>query len=330
MASICESLRKMKVYKMKISFVIPCYRSEQTIEGVVAEIKEVVSQRPDVAYEVIMVCDHSPDNVYSVIERMCAADPDHLRGVLLSKNFGQQAALMAGYSRASGDLMFALDDDGQAPVDSIWRLIDEMLTNAYDVVYGTYPKKKHNFFRNIGSNINHLMGVWLVGKPKNLHTTSFNVACRYVIDEILKYRGPYAYIGGLFFRITKNIGKIEVRHRKRASGTSGYTFTKLLGLWMNGFTAFSVKPLRLATWVGVLCAGIGFFSGIWIVLNKLFIAPNVPMGYSSMMAALLFIGGMLMLMLGLIGEYIGRIYICINQSPQYVVSKETKTPSGVK
>ena len=309
---------------MKISFVIPCYRSEKTIEGVVAEIKSVVGQRPEVDYEIIMVSDHSPDNVYSVIEKMCAADPRHLRGILLSKNFGQQSALMAGYSRASGDIMFALDDDGQAPVDAIWRVVDEMERGGFDVVYGTYPAKKHNIFRNVGSSINHLMGVWLVGKPKNLHTTSFNAARRFIIDEILKYRGPYAYIGGLFFRITKNIGKVEVLHRKRVEGTSGYTFAKLLGLWMNGFTAFSVKPLRLATWAGVLCAAIGFLSGAWVIVKKLFIAPAMPLGYSSLMAVILFIGGMLMLMLGLIGEYIGRIYICINQSPQYVVSKVTK------
>ena len=309
---------------MKISFVIPCYRSEKTIEGVVSEIKSTVAQRPEVDYEIIMVSDHSPDNVYSVIERLAKDDPAHCRGLELSKNFGQQSALMAGYSRTTGDIAFAMDDDGQAPVDAIWRVIDEMERGRFDVVYGTYPAKKHNLFRNFGSMINHLMGVWLVGKPKNLHTTSFNAARRFIIDEILRYNGPYAYIGGLFFRITKNIGKIEVQHRARVYGTSGYTFTKLLGLWMNGFTAFSVKPLRLATWAGVTCSALGFLFGFWTIIKKLFIAPTLTVGYSSLMAALLFIGGMLMLILGLIGEYIGRIYICINQSPQYVVARETK------
>lgn len=309
---------------MKISFVIPCYRSEKTIEGVVAEIKSVVGQRPEVDYEIIMVSDHSPDDVYAVIEKMCAADSKHLRGILLAKNFGQASALMAGFSRAVGDVVFSVDDDGQAPVDAIWRLVDKMENGGYDVVFGTYPAKKHNIFRNLGSDVNHWMGVWLVGKPKGLHTTSFYAVRRFILDETLKYQGPYPYIGGLFFRITKNIGKVEVLHRKRVEGSSGYTFSKLLGLWMNGFTAFSVKPLRLATWAGVLCAALGFLAGVWVIVKKLFLLPSVPMGYSSLMAVILFLGGMLMLMLGLIGEYIGRIYICINQSPQYVVSKETK------
>ena len=309
---------------MKISFVIPCYRSEKTIEGVVAEIKSVVGQRPEVDYEIIMVSDHSPDNVYSVIEKMCAADPQHLRGILLSRNFGQQAALMAGFSRSTGDIVFSLDDDGQAPVDAIWDLVDKLECDNLDIVYGSYPVKRHNVFRNIGSRINHWMAVWLIGKPAKLRSSSFNAMRRYVVDEITKYKGPYPYNPGLVYRTTKAIGSVDVNHRARLVGSSGYTFSKLVGLWMNGFTAFSVKPLRMATWVGFVCASLGFVTGAWVVFKKLFINPNMMMGYSSLMAVILFVGGMLMLMLGLIGEYIGRIYICINQSPQYVVARKTR------
>lgn len=308
---------------MKISFVIPCYRSEKTIEGVVAEIKSVVGQRPEVDYEIIMVSDHSPDDVYSVIEKMCAADPLHLRGILLARNFGQQAALMAGFSRSTGDIVFSLDDDGQAPVDAIYRLVDKIDKEGFDVVYGSYPVKKHSLFRNFGSLVNHYMAVCLVGKPKDLRISSFYAVKRFVLDEMLRYHGPYPYPGGLIYRVTKNIASVEVNHRARKVGTSGYTFRKLFALWMNGFTAFSVKPLRCATWLGFACASLGFAFGLWTVINKLFIHPEAAAGYSSLMAVILFIGGMLMLMLGLIGEYIGRIYICINQSPQYVVSKET-------
>lgn len=309
---------------MKISFVIPCYRSEKTIEGVVAEIKSVVGQRPEVDYEIIMVSDHSPDDVYAVIEKMCAADSKHMRGILLAKNFGQQAALMAGFSRASGDVVFSLDDDGQAPVDAIWKLIDKIDKEGFDVVYGSYPVKKHNAFRNFGSLINHYMAVCLVGKPRDLRISSFYAIRRFIVDEMLRYKGPYPYPGGLIYRATKNISSVEVNHRARMVGSSGYTFRKLFALWMNGFTAFSVKPLRMATWVGCGVAAVGFLFGLWTVCNKLFIHPESPAGYSSLMAVLLFLGGMLMLMLGLIGEYIGRIYICINQSPQYVVARETK------
>jgi len=310
---------------MKLSFVIPCYRSEKTIESVIAEIRSVASVRPEVGWEAIMVSDHSPDHVYDVIERMCKNDPAHLKGLELARNFGQHAALMAGYARVTGDYVLSLDDDGQAPVDAVYEVVDKLENGKYDVVYGTYPSKQHNAFRNFGSWLNVRMLVWLLGMPPTLRPTSFYVAKRFVIEEMLRYTGPYPYVGGLLFRITRNIGEVAVNHRSRSDGTSGYTFGKLLGLWMNGFTAFSVKPLRLATWLGFFCAACGFAFGLWTILKKLFLAPNMPLGYSSLMAVLLFVGGALMLILGLIGEYIGRIYICMNSSPQYVVAKEVGT-----
>ncbi len=310
---------------MKISFVIPCYRSEKTIEGVVSEIKFVVSQRPEVEYEIVMVSDHSPDGVYQVIERMCAADPKHLKGLEFARNFGQPAAQMAGFARTTGDVVFSLDDDGQAPVESLYGLIDKLLDGNYDIVYGVYPKKKHSIFRNFGSYINHLMAVSLIGVPNDLHPTSYFAVRRYIVDEVLKYDGPFPYLSGLVFRITRNVGAVEVLHRDRASGASGYTFAKLLKLWTNGFTAFSIKPLRMATYAGLICAMLGFIFGSWIVVKKLFLNPGTPVGYSSLMSVLLFVGGMIMLILGLIGEYLGRIYISINKSPQYVVLKETCT-----
>lgn len=307
---------------MKISFVIPCYRSEKTIEDVVAELISVVKTRPDFDYEVIMVSDHSPDKVYGVIERMCANDPKHLKGLELSRNFGQQSALMAGYSRVSGDVIFSLDDDGQAPVESIYDLVDKLEEGA-DIAMGAYPAKKHSLFRNFGTRVNSWMTEWLLNKPADVQMNSFFVMRRFVADEILSYKGPFPYLGGLLFRVTRNLVNVEVRHRERRVGASGYTISKLLGLWLDGFTAFSVKPLRLASWVGFLCATLGFLYGSWTVVNKLFLNPSTLMGYSSMMSVLLFVGGVIMLILGLIGEYIGRIYICINNSPQYVVSRET-------
>ena len=313
---------------MKISFVIPCYRSEKTIEGVVSEIKSAVSQRPEVEYEIVMVSDHSPDNVYQVIEKMCHDDPAHLRGLELARNFGQPAAQMAGFSRATGDIVFSLDDDGQAPVDAVYRLVDALLDGGHDVVYGAYPKKKHNVFRNVGSWVNHLMAVWLIGIPRGMYTTSFFAVRRFIVDEMLKYGGPFPYLSGLIFRSTRNVATVEVEHRARAAGTSGYTFGKLFRLWINGFTAFSVAPLRIASYVGAFCAVLGFGFGAWTVVKKLFISPNMPMGYSSLMSVMLFVGGVLMLILGLIGEYVGRIYICINCAPQFVVARQTPGAGG--
>lgn len=308
---------------MKISFVIPCYRSEHTIEGVVSEIREVLSQRPDVDYEVVMVSDHSPDNVYQVIERICREDPVHLKGLELARNFGQHSALMAGYAHCDGDLVFSLDDDGQAPCDSIWKLVDKIEADGNDVVYGAYPQIKQRGFRRFGTMMNHLMMCWLLGKPTNVFISSFWVMRRFVVDEVLKYSGPYPFLCGLVFRITKNVGNVDVQHRARIEGASGYTLKSLLSLWMNGFTAFSVKPLRLTSYLGFFLAVLGLLASLWTVVDKLFFHPDMPIGYGSLMAVLLFVGGVLMLILGLIGEYVGRIYICLNNAPQYVLSKHT-------
>lgn len=308
---------------MKISFVIPCYRSERTLGGVVSEVKSVLAQRPETDYEFVLVSDHSPDNVWNVICDLHAADPVHIKGIEFTKNYGQNSALMAGFGKSVGDIVFSMDDDGQAPVDDLFKVVDKLQDGPYDVVYGSYPDKRHNAFRNIGSNMNHLMAVWLLGKPSNVHGSSFYAVRRVIIEEAIKYRGPFPYIDGLLYRITKSVATVDVNHRERVDGVSGYTFAKLLGLWMNGFTSFSVKPLRLATWMGVVSAALGFMFGFFVVIKKLLFTPDMAIGYSSIMAVLLFVGGMLMLILGLIGEYIGRIFICINQSPQYVIARTT-------
>lgn len=308
---------------MKLSFVIPCYRSSKTIGLVVDEIRSAMSLRPDVDFEVIMVSDHSPDDVYHVIETLCRTDPLHLHGIELARNFGQHAALLAGYSRSSGDYVVSLDDDGQTPVSEVWSLVDKLEVDGRDVIYASYSDKKHSRLRNLGSWVNDKMACWLLDKPRHLRVTSYFVARRFVINEMLRYNQAFPYVIGLVLRTTRNIANVPVTHRARIDGVSGYTFLKLVSLWTNGFTAFSVKPLRVASIAGVFCSLGGFLYGLWTVVNKIAIHPDAPLGYSSLMSALLFIGGMLMLILGLIGEYVGRIYICLNNSPQYVVSRET-------
>ena len=292
---------------MKLSFVIPCYRSENTIETVVQEIRETVVARPEFDYEIILVNDCSPDGVWQVIKGLAASD-NRIKGICLAKNFGQHCALMAGYAQASGDYVISLDDDGQTPASETFKLVDK-LEEGYDVVYGYYEHSAQHLFRRFGT--------WV-----KLRTTSFFIMRKFIVEEIVRYPHPFAYISGLVFRATKNLGNVEVQHRRRIEGESGYTFAGLIGLWINGFTAFSVKPLRAATFIGLLCAIIGFAAGIFIVYKKLMF-PEVPVGYTSMLATLLFLGGMIMLLLGLIGEYVGRIYISINQSPQYVVRERT-------
>ena len=305
---------------MKLSFVIPCYRSENTIETVVQEIRDTVATRPGTDYEIVLVNDCSPDNVWQVIKKLADSD-NHIKGICLAKNFGQHCALMAGYGQTSGDYIISLDDDGQTPASESFKLVDK-LEEGYDVVYGYYQHSKQHLFRRLGTWVNKKMAENIIGQPRTLRTTSFFIMRKFIADEIVRYPNPFAYISGLVFRATKRLGNVQVEHRRRLEGESGYTIAGLLGLWINGFTAFSVKPLRAATFIGIFCALVGFLAGLYVVYQK-FLNPEIPVGYTSMLATLLFVGGMIMLLLGLIGEYVGRIYISINQSPQYVVREKT-------
>ncbi len=299
-----------------VSFVIPCYRSAQTIGGVVDEIDAAMKGLSGYVYEIVLVNDCSPDNTFEVISALCEQRKD-ICGVNLARNFGQHAALMAGFGYVHGDITVCLDDDGQTPAGEVGKLLGK-IEEGYDVVYAKYAHKQHSGFRNFGSKINELMARVMLGKPKELYLSSYFAARKFVVEEMLRYTNPYPYVIGLALRTTKKITNVEVLHRERQVGTSGYTIGKLLGLWFNGFTAFSIKPLRIATAMGCLTACAGFLYGIYTVIKK-FINPAVPVGFSATMSALVLIGGMIMLMLGLIGEYIGRIYISLNNSPQYVV-----------
>ena len=300
----------------KVSFVIPCYRSEQTIPHVVDEIRTTMMGINKYEYEIVLVNDCSPDNTFEVIRSLCTAD-ERITGISLAKNFGQHAALMAGFRQAQGDIVVCLDDDGQTPADEVGKLLAKIEEGA-DVVYAKYDHKQHSAFRNFGSHVNELMTRMMLGKPKELFISSYFATRKFIIDEVVRYENSYPYVIGLVLRATKNIVNVNVNHREREVGASGYTLKKLLGLWFNGFTSFSVQPLRIATIVGGSCAALGFLYAIYTIIKK-FVNPAVPLGFSSLMSVILFIGGMLMIMLGLIGEYIGRIYITLNNSPQYVI-----------
>lgn len=302
--------------KTKISFVIPCYCSEQTIGGVIDEINTTMEQLEQYTYEVILVNDASPDHTFETIRELCRTQKN-ICGISLAKNFGQHAALMAGFHYVQGDIVVCLDDDGQTPADEVGKLLDAIEQGA-DVVYASYAHKQHSLFRNFGSHVNEVMATVMLGKPKELYVSSYFAAKRFVVEEMKGYSNPYPYVIGLVLRSTKNIVNVEVCHRERQIGSSGYTIGKLLALWFNGFTAFSVKPLRLATVLGTVSAAAGFLYGIYTVIKK-FVRPDVVIGFSALMAAIVFFCGLILLMLGIIGEYVGRIYISLNNSPQFVV-----------
>lgn len=303
----------------KISFCIPCYGSENTITSVIDEIKTVVSQRSEqYDYEIICVIDGSPDNVYEVLKQI-ATNNGKVKVVNLAKNFGQAGARMATLRYASGDYMVCLDDDGQCPMSELWRLL-EPIENGRDVSIARYPQKKQSKFKNLGSSFNNLMVHTLMDVPKEFRMSNFFIMKRYLVDEILKYTNPYPYLIGLINRSTHNIDYVEMEERERISGKTGYTLKKLIGLWLNGFTAFSVIPLRISSFIGAICAVIGFIFGIITIIRKL-VDPAVGAGWTSTISVILFIGGLIMLMLGMIGEYLGRIYISLNKAPQYVVNE---------
>lgn len=310
----------------KYSFVIPCYRSENTLPKVVAEIKSEMSRRKGDTYEIVMVNDCSPDNVWSVIKKL-VSEEDNRIGINLARNFGQHSALLAGYARCSGDFVVSLDDDGQTPLDSLGELIAK-IEEGYDVVYAYYRVIKQTAFRKFGTWMAKRMAEIMLHEPKDVKGSSFFIARKYIIDEIVKYKNAFPYMGGLILRTTRNIASVPTNHRKRLEGVSGYSPFKLLSLWINGFTAFSVKPLEFSAFLGFILALAGFIYAVVTIVRRVSGITQVE-GWSTIISLLLIIGGMILIMLGLIGEYIGRIYISINNSPQYVIknvidSRESK------
>ncbi|MCL2052203.1 MAG: glycosyltransferase family 2 protein [Lachnospiraceae bacterium] len=306
---------------MQISYIIPCYRSAETLRAVVNEIDETMNLMTGYDYEIILVNDDSPDNTFDVIKALCQ-EKSHLIGINFARNFGQHAALMAGFKEAKGEIVICLDDDGQTPAAEAGKLIKALEAGA-DAAYAKYIHKQHSGLRKIGSRINDLMTRIMLSKPKNLYISSYFAVKSFVAEEIKRYDGAYPYVIGLVLRTTKNIVNVDVSHRARINGASGYTIGKLFALWLNGFTAFSIKPLRIATLVGAFSAFNGFIYALYTIARRIFIAPpGMVIGFAALISAILVIGGLILLMLGLVGEYIGRMYITMNNSPQYVIKEK--------
>ena len=224
--------------------------------------------------------------------------------------------------------MVNLDDDCQCPVNELWKLMDALTQEDYDCVTAVYAEKKEAAWKRLGSRVNARMVDWLIEPPKGVTVENFFVIRRYVCDEILRYPNPYPYVSGLLMRATHRIKMIPMEERERGDGkATGFTFKKSFSLFSNGLTAFSVKPLRIAAVVGVIFALLGFAFGLFVIIRKL-VHPEIMMGYSSLMAVQLFSSGVIMLILGMIGEYIGRIYISLNRSPQYVVRETINLDDG--
>lgn len=305
----------------KISVVIPVYNSEKTIEEVVNEIEIAVSKlNSKYDLEIILVNDYSKDNSLQVCKNICKYK-SFVKLISFSKNFGQHNALMAGIKIASGDYIISMDDDLQTPPDEMGKLIEELEKNNYDVVFAKYKTENKSIFRIFGSFVNDKMVNILADKPKNITINSYFIMKKYIANEIIKYEHAYPYMGGLIFRVTQNVGNVLIQHRDRQIGKSNYTLKKLLQLWFNGFTNFSVKPLRISSVFGLFFSITGFVYLLIIIIRKI-INPGIQAGWTSIMAAIIFFGGIQLLSIGLLGEYIGRVFLSINKKPQYVIKEK--------
>jgi undecaprenyl-phosphate 4-deoxy-4-formamido-L-arabinose transferase len=307
---------------MITSIVIPVYNSARIIRPLVERLIAVLRVE---ALQIVLVNDGSVDDSDAACRVLSARYPGTVTYVRLSRNFGEHNAVMAGLHHAHGDYMVIMDDDCQNPPEEVPRLIDHAVSQGYDIVYTYSARKHHHWFRNLGSRLNNRVATFMLEKPPDLYLSSFKCLSRFIVGEILKYRGPYPYVDGLALRCTRNIGTIEVRHEPRREGRSNYTLHKLLRLWLNMFVNFSVVPLRISTLLGLAGSLLGLVLGIQVVVERI-ARPDVPVGWASVMVAILLFSGVQLVLLGLMGEYLGRLFLTENQTPQFVVREVVETP----
>lgn len=297
---------------MLLSVIIPVYNSDRTIGRLVEHVLETLDRS---MLEIILINDSSRDQSESVCTEL-AQRFEQVKFISLRRNFGEFNAVMCGLNHAEGDYCVMIDDDFQNPPSEILKLISAAQERGYDVVYSFYAQKQHSLFRNLGSMLVNRLTTWLLEKPKDLYLSSFKLISRPVVQEIIKYKGPYPYIDGLIFRVTRNVGRVQVSHNKRQEGESGYTLRKLTSLFLTIVFGYSLKPLRLLTGGGLFlmalsCSIALVNSALWLIHASFFIL-NLPL------LLLLFLSGTLLTALGVVGEYIGRMYMAQSGLPQYV------------
>ncbi len=300
---------------MKIGIVIPVYQGAKTIAGLTDELIKKLTHDE---LEIILVNDGSTDNSHEVCLEIFKKHRNIIKYIKLAKNFGEHNAVLAALNYVTGDYAVIIDDDFQNPPEEIQKLVETAISGKYDVVYSYYDKKCHSLLRNLGSKFNDLVANYLLDKPKDLYLSSFKCLNRFIVQEVIKYKGPFPYIDGLILRTTQNIGKVLVKHNKRREGKSGYNLRKLVRLWLSMFVNFSVYPLRISTFFGFSFSVLGGLLAVYSFIEKI-INPNLPIGVTSIFIAILVFSGIQLLMLGLIGEYMGKQFLTNNQTPQYVI-----------
>ena len=304
-----------------LSIVIPLFNAALTLPALCQEVSAL-----EIAggLELVLVNDGSRDETESIARKLTRESRIPMTFLSLSRNFGEHNAVLAGLRASTGQYVVTMDDDLQNPPSEVMKLLTTAESEQRDVVYAIYERKEHAWWRNLGSRLTNTIADYVVGKPKKLYLSSFRCMTRLVADEVAKSRTPYPYIDGLIFQITQNAGAVRVRHVGRGQGKSGYTLRKLVRLWMSMLVNFSALPLRLMTIAGIITSALGFLAVIEVLLEHLL--KRNPTGWSSLMAAILLLSGMQLLLLGIMGEYVGRIYLGISEKPQSVVRAKFTSP----
>lgn len=304
---------------IEYSIVIPCYRSSHTIRTVVEETAAEMERLGKTPFEFVLVDDCSPDEGETARElKAIAGDHDYVTAVCLARNGGQHNALICGLNFARGNVIILMDDDGQTHPSQLETILGG-LDDDHDVVYGYYNDKKHSGFRNFGSWFTHTTVRILIGKPKNMKTSSFVCMKKYVRDSIITYPAHYTQMQGLILRTVSadRIASVPIQHFDRAYGESGYTLKKLLGLWSN-IAGFSIVPLRFTQRFGVFTTLCGVAGLIWLLVRKIISKTKIA-GWTSTMMTMIILAGIIILTLGVVGEYVGRMFLTMGNYPQYVV-----------
>jgi len=304
-----------------ISVVIPVYNSSENLDELYKQLKDALQS---IAYEIIFVDDCSSDNSWGEICRMAQIDST-ITAVGLRKNSGQDNALMAGFSYAEGNYICIMDDDLQHSPYDIPALY-EQCRKGYDVCYAGFSRKEQKLWKNTGSWLNGVFAQFLLKKPKGIYMSPFKMVKRDVIQEVIQYTGPFPYIDGLLLQLTNSLTSVKVQHHKRFKGKGNFNFIRSVSLFLKIMTSFSVIPLRLATITGFVTSFIGFLLAVYYMFEY-FLNQHRVEGWASLIISLLIIGGLLLMSMGLIGEYIGRIFITLNGKPQYSVRKVIRTGS---
>ena len=312
-----------KPINLTLSIVVPVYRSAAILPQLVEQIHdEMVKEGLKDDFELLLVSDASPDNSWQVIRALSQSHP-FIKGISLRRNFGQHNAIMAGLNHVSGDFVVLMDDDLQHPPDAVGDIL-RALKDGYDVCYTNYLNRQHATWKKLGSQFNDWVATHLLGKPKGLYLSSFKGLRREIVKEVIRYDGPYAYVDGLILDVTRSITTIDIEHGARHEGEGNYNLSRSLALWLKMATSFSVLPLRLASFAGVALAGLSLLMILYVITEKL-LHPELPAGWASLIATILFIGGIQTLCIGMMGEYLGRTYLKLNHKPQFVVGQTTWT-----